>query len=131
MGKIKIKEGQKKLVENGILALATADPTGEVNVVAVACAKVVADDKILMTDNFMNKTRKNLLANNRAAVAVWSKNEDEGYQFKGIAQYLTSGKWKKRVDEDPDNKGLAHKAAVLLTINEIWSLMRQGLIGKR
>jgi hypothetical protein len=44
---------------------------------------------------------------------------------------LISGKWKKRVDEDQDNKGLAHKAAVLVTVDEIWDLATPKLIAKR
>ena len=128
---IKISNAQKKLIEKQVLALASSDLNNKPNVVAVACCKVVAKDKILVTDNFMNKTRKNLLVNKNVALAVWSKDGEEGYQFKGKAEYLTSGKWKKMVDEDPDNKGLAHKGAVLVTIGEIWDLAEPKLIGKR
>jgi predicted pyridoxine 5'-phosphate oxidase superfamily flavin-nucleotide-binding protein len=129
---IRTTKKQKNLIEKQVLALATSDVTGKPNVIAVACCKVVAKDKILITDNFMNKTKKNLLVNNRVALAVWSNDWEEGYQFRGKAQYLTSGKWKKRVDEDPpNNKGLAHKAAVLVTVDEIWDLADPKLVGKR
>ena len=131
MAKIRITENQKKLIEEQVLALATSDLDNKPNVIAVACCKVVAKDKILVTDNFMNKTKKNLLVNNRVAMAVWSKDWEEGYQFKGGAQYLTSGRWKKMVDEDPDNKEMAHKAAVLVTVDEIWDLAEPKLVGKR
>lgn len=79
----------------------------------------------------MNKARKNLLENDRVAIAVWSDNQEEGYQFKGRAKYLTSGKWKKVVDEDPNNKGLAHKAAVSVIVDEIWDLANPKLLAKR
>ena len=128
---IRITDKQKKLIEKEVMALATSDLNKEPNVVAVACCKVVAKDKILVTDNFMNKTRKNLLMNNKVALAVWSKDWEEGYQFKGKAQYLASGKWKEMVDKDPDNKDLAHKAAVLVTIDEIWDLTEPKLVAKR
>jgi len=131
MKKIKINKKQKKLIEKGVLALATLGPKNRPNVVAVACCKVVEEDKILITDNFMNKTRNNLLRNNKVAIAVWSNDWEEGYQFKGKAKYLTSGKWKKMVDEDSDNKDLAHKAAVLVTIDEIWDLAEPKLIAKK
>lgn len=122
-----ITDRQKKLIEEQILALATAD-LNRPNVVAVGCCQVVDKDKILITDNFMNKTKKNLLKNSKIALAVWSEDGKEGYQFKGRAQYLTSGRWKKIVDKDPNNKGLAHKAAVLITVNEIWDLADPKLI---
>lgn len=112
------------------MALATSTAKGNVNVVAVACCKVVGPNLILSTDNYFNKTRSNLLENSKVAVAVWSQDEKEGYQFKGKAQYLTSGEWKDAVDRDPDNEGLAHKAAVLIEVKEIWNLVEPGLISK-
>ena len=128
---IEISARQKKLIESRVLALATATPEAKPNVIAVACCKVVAENKILVTDNFMNKTRKNLLVNPRVALAVWSEDGEEGYQFKGTARYLTRGKWKKMVDEDPNNRGLAHKAAVLITVEEIWDLAEPKLIAAK
>jgi len=128
---IKITIEQKRLVEKQTVALATSDLDKRPNVIAVAFCKVVAPDKILITDNFMNKTRRNLLANDRVALAVWSNDWDEGYQFKGVGRYLTSGKWKKVVDVEPNNKDLAHKAAVLITVDEIWDLAKPRLIAQR
>lgn len=110
------------------MALATYGRSNGLNVVAIACCKVVGPDLILATDNYFNKTRKNLSENPRIALAVWSKDEKEGYQLKGEAQYLTSGKWKKAVDQDPDNEGLAHKAAVLIRVKEIWDLVDPKLL---
>jgi len=131
MDKIKISEYQKKLVERENLAFATCDLNNQPNVIVVACCKVAGDDQILITDNYMNKTRENLLVNNKVSIAVWNKNGEEGYQFKGKAQYLTNGKYKKMVDEDSNNKGLAHKAAVLVTVNEIWDLVNPKLLAKK
>lgn len=34
------------------------------------------------------------------------------------------------VDEDPDNEGLAHKAVVLVRVEEIWDLAKPRLIAK-
>lgn len=125
---VKITDAQKRLVENEVMALSTVNSEMSPNVVAVACCKVVGSNQILLTDNFMNKTRANLLANPSVALAVWSKDMKEGFQFKGTADYLKSGKWKETVDMDPDNKGLAHKAAVLVTVNEIWDLAEPKLV---
>jgi predicted pyridoxine 5'-phosphate oxidase superfamily flavin-nucleotide-binding protein len=83
---------------------------------------LVGNDKILITDNYMNKSKQNLAKNNKVAVVAWSKDEEEGYQFKGTAQYLTEGKWKKFVEQMEENKGLSAKAAVLVTVKEIYRL---------
>jgi len=128
---IKISKKQKELIEGNILAFATCDLRGKPNVIAVSFCRVVDKDKILITDNFMNKTRKNLIENSRVAISVWGEDGNEGYQFKGKADYLTSGKWKKIVDKDPNNKGLAHKAAVLVTVEEIWDLANPKLLAER
>jgi predicted pyridoxine 5'-phosphate oxidase superfamily flavin-nucleotide-binding protein len=130
---IKITPKQKKLIESLdlALALATCDSGNNPNVVGVACCRVFDNNKILITDNFMNKTRKNLLENNKAAVAVWSSNMTEGYQFKGKVEYLTKGKWQQMVNEDPENEGLAHKAAVLLHVEEIWDLVNPKLLASK
>lgn len=122
MAKVKISQAQKKLIEKRVLGFATSDLDGKPNVIAVSAAKVIEEDKILITDNYMGKSRQNLLKNSQVAIVVWSKGEEEGYQFKGVVQYLTSGKWKKFVEEMKENKGLPAKAAVLVTIKEIYKL---------
>ncbi|MFH1840662.1 MAG: pyridoxamine 5'-phosphate oxidase family protein [Candidatus Shapirobacteria bacterium] len=122
---------QKQLLAQENFALATCDKNGQPNAIAVGCAETVGGDLILITDNFMNKTKKNILENNKVALAVWSKNGDEGYQFKGKADYLTSGEYKERVDNDPDNQGLAHKAAMLVHVEEIYDLANPKLLWQK
>lgn len=122
MPKIKINKAQKKLIESRVLGFASCDLNNKPNVIAVACVKVVGDDKILITDSYMNKSKQNLSKNKKVAVVVWSKDEEEGYQFKGTAQYIIKGKWKKFVEEMKENKGLPAKAAVLVTVKEIYRL---------
>lgn len=91
MAKVQITGKLKKLIESVAMALATVDRSGRPNVVAVACVKVVSRNKLLITDNFMNKTRANILKNNQVALAVWSKDEEIGYQLKGGGE--VSNEW--------------------------------------
>ncbi|MFA5827790.1 MAG: pyridoxamine 5'-phosphate oxidase family protein [Candidatus Shapirobacteria bacterium] len=125
----------KESIESSILALATSTPDGRPNCIAVACCKVISDNQVLISDNFFNKTRQNLLINSQVSVAFWDPEDNpagnRGYQLKGVAQYLTQGKWKQIVDADPDNEGLAHKAAVLVTVTEIWDLANPKLLFKQ
>ena len=122
----------KNLFEKSIVAFATVDKDSKPNCVAIACCKVVTPNQVLITDNFFNKTRINLLKNNQVALSFWEPEDNptgnHGYQLKGIAEYITSGKWKGIVDNDPNNRGLAHKAAVLVTVTEIWDLANPKLI---
>lgn len=121
----------KNLVENAIIAFSTVSADGIPNTIAVACAKVVSPNQVLITDNFFNKTRQNLLHNQHVSLAVWNTEqslEGSGYQLKGIAQVLTSGKYKEQVDQLDCNQGLAHKAAILVTVSEIWDLAEPHLV---
>lgn len=120
----------KELLEKEVVALTTVSGDGRPNVIAVAFCKVIEGSKVLVTDNFMNKTRQNLVNNQHVAMAVWSKDMENGYQLKGRAECITEGKYKELVDKDPNNKGLAHKAAVLVTVSEIWDLAQPRLIIK-
>ncbi len=125
-----INENHRNLIENRILAFGTANKTGKPNVIAIGFCKVIDNDKILITDNFFNKTKVNLLENPQVSISAWSEDGNEGYQFIGNAQYLTEGKYKDKVDNDPDNEGMTPKAAVLVTVNEIWDLAEPRLISK-
>jgi len=86
------------------------------NAIAVACAKVVGD-KIIITDNFMNQTVKDLRKNNRVCLLVWNK-KWQGYKIIGRAEYHQSGKWKKFVENMKENKGLPAKGAILVNIEK-------------
>lgn len=111
----------KKLIEENPVALATIDEHNKPNVIAVAYVKVVSKDQILITDNYMKQTRENLQKNNDVCAAVWNRNW-EGYKLVGTAEYFTSGKWKKFVEEMPENKGLPAKGAILVTVSKLIKL---------
>ena len=118
----------KNLLEQSVVAFATVDLNNKPNVVAVAFCKVHSDNQILITDNFMNKTRENLENNKNVSLSFWD--QDNGYQLKGIAEVFTTGEFKQIIESDPNNDGLAHKAAILVTIDEIWDLNNPKLLAK-
>lgn len=111
----------KELIENNPLSLATVDGEGKPNVIGVAYAKIVSDDEIIITDNYMNKTKKNLQTNKDVALAVWDK-EWKGYKLKGKATYYDSGKWLDFVKNIKENKEEPCKGAILIKISEIIKL---------
>lgn len=115
---VKITPQVKKLIEQNPLALATVDSKGKPNVIGVAYVKVVADNKILVTDNYMKQTKENILKNKNVCLAVWDKKR-KGYKLVGRAKYLTTGKWRKFVEEIPENKDEPAKGAILITIFQI------------
>jgi len=125
---ITIPKNIKELIEKSLVAFATCDKLMRPNVIVIGGVTVVSPNQLLLTDNQMDKTKNNLLVNGQVSLAVWQG--EEAYQLKGNAQYITSGPWKKIVDKNPRNKLFDHKAAVLVTITEIWDLNNVKLILK-
>lgn len=113
---VRINFETKKLIEQNPLAFATVDNAGKPNVIGVAYAKVVSKNQILITDNHTKQTKENLKNNNNICLAVWDK-KWQGVKLVGNAKYLASGKWKKLVEQMPENKGLLAKGAILITVS--------------
>lgn len=70
-----INQKAKKIIEGSPVAFATSSMGGVPNVIAVACVKVIGKNQVLITDNFMKHTRKNLEENNNVCLAVWNNKE--------------------------------------------------------
>lgn len=113
----KIDAKMKKVVEGNPMALATVNPDGTPNVIAVAYARVVEGNKIVVTDNYMRRTKENVERNPSCCLAVWDRKWN-GYKISGKAQYFSSGKWKKFVEAMPDNSGLPAKGAIVVEVVE-------------
>ena len=114
----KISDEIQKIVEENPLAVATVMPDGRPNAIGVAYVKVVSDNQILITDNFMNQTIKDITQNPNVVLLSWDKNMN-GYKLVGTAEYFGSGEWLERIKQMPKNKGLPAKGAVLVTVNLI------------
>ncbi|MFC1723054.1 pyridoxamine 5'-phosphate oxidase family protein [Nanoarchaeota archaeon] len=109
----------KKLVENHPLALATISDDGTPHCIAVAFVKVIDTDKLLITDNYMGTTAKNIQRDNSVALAVWNKDWEEnccGFELLGNAEYFSSGEWLDKVKAFPENKDYPAKGAILVTV---------------
>jgi predicted pyridoxine 5'-phosphate oxidase superfamily flavin-nucleotide-binding protein len=118
---ISINSETKKLIEENPVAFATVDEAGKPNVIGVAFVKVVAENKVLISDNYMKQTKGNLANNNNVCLAVWDKNW-KGVKLIGNASYYESGQWKDYVEKMPENDGLPAKGAILVNVSELVSL---------
>lgn len=116
-----IDEKSKKIIEGNPVALATIDENNHPNVIAVAYVKIVGNNEIIITDNYMTKTKENIQQNPNICLAVWNKDWD-GYKIIGTAEYLTSGEWFDFIKSLPENKGLPAKGAILVSVKEIRKL---------
>lgn len=118
MVKALITHQVKKLIEFEAVAVATVMENGNPNIIGVACVKVARGNQILITDNYMNQTVKDIQNNPRVALAVWNR-KWEGYKLLGKAQYFDKGKWLERVRAIPENKGMPAKGAILVSVDRV------------
>jgi hypothetical protein len=78
----KVTEDIKKSLKAVKLAfLSTATKDGTPNVVPIGAFKFLDDERLLISDQFFDKTLKNLKENPQIALAWWG--ESDGFQIKG------------------------------------------------
>lgn len=111
-------------VRTAILATATAD--GTPNAVPVGAKKIIDNQTILISDQFLNKTLANMQANPQVALTFWEGHE--GYQLKGRVSIETSGRryeetasWIQELSEKAGFP-LKSKGAVILQVEEIFGV---------
>lgn len=70
----------KKLLENSIVFLATANKVGNPNIAAAEVNKITADWEIIITNNQLRKTVENIITTKRAAI-LFIDNKKYGGEF--------------------------------------------------
>ena len=102
-----------------VMVLTTVNSDGLPNSVYVACVKKIADDKIVITDNYFSKTRANIAAGSKGSLLFITK-DGKSFQIKGSFEYFTDGPifddMKNWVRED-----LPKVAAAVLNVEEVYS----------
>jgi predicted pyridoxine 5'-phosphate oxidase superfamily flavin-nucleotide-binding protein len=117
------EEMMEAIEKDNVVFFATATVDGTPNVVPIGFARPIDNKTIMIVDNYMNKTRKNLEKNPKASLVVRDASKAP-YQFKGTVEIVESGKY---FDEAVDwatsvMSQLAPKAAILLKVEEIYSV---------
>ena len=115
----KIPDAVKRAIsKQELFCVATSTLKGVPNVVYIKYLKVVDDETILIADNYLNKTRDNILNNGKIAFAVLDE-EKGSFQIKGTAQRLTEGTMFDEVQTWVRDK--TPKAAVVMNVEEIYN----------
>lgn len=113
-----LNENVVKVLKNGMWDLATC-ANNEPNVVPVAFKDVTEDEKLVVGDVFLETTLKNLEVNNgKIAISVYDAQSLEGYQIKGVAEYVTEGELVntfKAMVEKMFNGAASAKGALVIT----------------
>jgi len=109
----------KKYIEKSVLAVGTTS-LKQPHVIAVSCVNVLSKNKVIITDNFMHKTIKNIKKNNKISLCLWGN--QGGYELKGSTNYYNKGRWLDFVKAMKKNKGLPAKGAIIVNIKNISKL---------
>lgn len=86
----KMTRRMKELFEKlEVVVLGTSTPNGIPNTVPIGAKKIIDDETVLISDQFLNKTLANINSNPKVSVTYWEGNE--GYQLKGTVSIETAG----------------------------------------
>ena len=96
----------------------TVSSSGEPNAVWVLCVDKLDDQRILIANNFFNKTLENIKAGSQGSL-LFIAPEREAYQIKGSLEYYTDGPIYKNMKNWLDPK-FAGVGAVILNIESIY-----------
>ena len=117
-----LNENVKKLLAESMWDLATC-ANGEPNVVPVAFKDVTSDGKLVVGDVFLETTLNNLnTSGGKLAISVYDAKTLEGYQIKGVAEYVTKGevvKTFKEMVEKMYNGAVTAKGALIITPEKV------------
>jgi uncharacterized protein len=75
---------------DGPAILATVSPTGVPNIIYVTCVGAFGDQRLVVADNYFDKTRANLKSGSKGAILFRTK-DGKAVQAKGTWEYHTSG----------------------------------------
>ncbi|MBK7859722.1 MAG: pyridoxamine 5'-phosphate oxidase family protein [Archangiaceae bacterium] len=123
---------RQAFTEAPLCFLATSQPGGEPNVVPVGF-KWVEGGRLLLADLFFGRTRLNLAATRRVAVAVALLDPKRGFQVKAVAKVHREGPVYDRVCELLRSQGVEARprAAIEIPFDEVYGLAPGPEAGKR
>ncbi len=117
-----LNEAVIKVLKNNMWDLATCTKN-EPNVVPVAFKDVTREGKLIIGDVFLETTLNNLKENEgKIAISVYDGQSLEGYQIKGIAEYVTEGETVdtfKAMVEKMFNGAATAKGALVVTPTKV------------
>ena len=99
--------------------MTTVDDAGVPNSVYVTCVGRFGEDRIIIADNYFDKTRRNILAGSKGSL-LFITSGDKAFQIKGTIEYHTSGEVFEDMKKWNPAKHPGHAAAALRA-EEIYS----------
>ena len=131
---VKVPDEVKDVFEKQrVISMATADISGRPNVILVGMWWWEGEDTLVVVDNYLNKTRRNLEANPQVAFVGWDRETRRAYQIKGHVEILEEGPLYEKGHKRAAGKErpLPGKAVVVAAVEEIYEAMSGESAGDR
>jgi uncharacterized protein len=105
-----------------IFPVATASRDGTPNVIPLGIVRLMDDETIWITDNFMNKSISNLRVNPKIALYIWGPEIKGCFQIKGVAAIRNSGPEydEMKVRMNKERPELPARSLVIVKITEVF-----------
>jgi len=100
-----------------VIFLATADQKGNPNLIAVELSSVTPKGEIIITNNHIKRSIKNLKENEKCVLLI-TDNQKMYWRIFGTARH-EKGKWLEFVKNLKSNKGCKPKGAIVFRIKSI------------
>jgi predicted pyridoxine 5'-phosphate oxidase superfamily flavin-nucleotide-binding protein len=97
---------------DGPVILATVDADGTPNIIYATCVGLFGDNRLVVADNYFDKTRRNIQRGCRGALLFRTK-AGKAYQAKGTLEYHTQGEVFDNMKTWNPEKHPGHAAAAL------------------
>jgi uncharacterized protein len=105
--------------KNGAVIFSTLSKEGIPNSIYATCVSMYGENKVLIANNYFDKTIKNILSDSKGTVLFMTK-DDKAFQVKGSINYHTSGEEFDDMKKWNPKNHPGHGVAVL-NIEEIYS----------
>jgi len=116
----KMEKEIKNMIENNPLAVATVNEDGSPHAIAVAFVKI-KDNKVVITNNNMEKTIININNKPDVSLVVWDK-DLHGYRITGAVEYFEEGEWMEFIKTIEENKDEPCNGALVVDVKEVKKL---------
>ncbi len=103
----------------GPVVLTTVDKNGVPNAIYATCVSKFDEEKIVIADNYFDKTRKNILGGSTGSL-LFITNEGKAFQIKGAIEYHKEGNIFQDMKKWNPGKHPGHAAAAL-KVEEVYS----------
>lgn len=127
----KLTDAMKEIIEKQLAYVSTVSNEGMPNIGPKRSMRILDENTLIYNENTGKQTMNNILANGKVAVAYADWAKLDGYRFVGKAEVFTEGKYYDEAVEWAKGKMGAPKAAVIIHIQDVYTLRSGATAGDK